>query len=178
MRHVSGPREAPTAPLRILGVDPGLRLTGYGVVELAHPAEEPRLVEAGVVRLRPALPIADRLVELDRDLADIIARLAPGAVCVEKVFAHYQRPATAIAMAHARGVVLLAARRAGLDLREVSATAVKKSLTGAGHASKQQVQSAVRAVLRLAEPPRPPDVADALAIALFAARRLDSVVTE
>jgi crossover junction endodeoxyribonuclease RuvC len=156
--------------VRILGVDPGLRITGYACVESAGPGE-PALVEAGVIRLSPARSLVDRLVELEHDLTEILDRLRPAEVCVEKLFAHYKRPATAIIMGHARGVALLAARRAGAHVTELGATEVKKSLTGAGHASKQQMQDSVRALLRLAEPPNPPDVADAIAIALCAARR-------
>lgn len=157
--------------MRVLGVDPGLLRTGYGCVELADNALEPRLIEAGVIRLRADESVATRLVELERDLAEIVARLAPACVCVEKLFAHYKHPRTAITMAHARGVVLLVARRASLRIDEVQATEVKKSLTGNGHASKAQVQESVRAQLGLADTPRPPDVADAIAIGMCAARR-------
>lgn len=158
--------------MRILGVDPGLLRTGYGCVELSDGALEPRLVEAGVIKLRAADSVATRLVELERDLGEIVERLGPSSVCVEKLFAHYRHPRTAITMAHARGVVLLVARRAQAEIGEVQATEVKKSLTGHGHASKPQMQEAVRARLGLAHTPRPPDVADAIAIALCAARRL------
>jgi crossover junction endodeoxyribonuclease RuvC len=160
--------------MRVLGVDPGLLRTGYGCVEPVDGALEPRLVEAGVIRLRATDSVATRLVELERDLAEIVERLAPACVCVEKLFAHYKHPRTAITMAHARGVVLLVARRAALHIEEVQATEVKKSLTGHGHASKAQVQESVRAQLALRETPRPPDVADAIAIALCAARRVAS----
>ena len=163
-------------PVRILGVDPGLRLTGYAVVECDPDRgfrAEPALIEAGVVRLKEKTPVAARLVELERDLVDVINRLSPDHCCVEKLFAHYKRPVTAAIMGHARGVVLLAAQRAGVLITELNATEVKKSVTGSGHASKQQVAESVASQLRLAEPPSPPDVADAIAIALTAARRLD-----
>lgn len=158
--------------MRVLGVDPGLRLTGYALIDAQrdHPTGDPTLEEAGVIRLPVGRSVADRLVELDQDLREIIHRLRPDAVCVEALFAHYKRPATAIVMGHARGVILLAARSAGLPIAEVPPAKVKKSLTGFGRAGKEQVQLAVQAQLRLAEPPRPPDVADAIAIALCAAR--------
>jgi len=167
----------------VLGIDPGLRLTGYAAVELPPPASgqrPPALLEAGVFRLSPRLCVADRLVELDRDLRETLARLRPAAVAVEKLYAHYKHPTTAITMAHARGVIFLAIRSAPsadggaaepIPLIELASTEVKKSLTGNGHASKRQMQSAVQHQLRLTTRPEPPDVADAIAIALCAARR-------
>ena len=159
--------------MRYLGIDPGLRITGYGCVDSAR--TEPRLVEAGVFRLvsKTSETVSDRLLELDRDLTDLIERLEPDAAAVEAIFAHYKHPATAISMGHARGVILLAIRRANLPLLELKPNAVKKFLTGNGHASKEQMQDAVRARLRLAEPPDPPDVADAIAIAMCAASRME-----
>lgn len=160
--------------MRILGIDPGLRVTGYGCIE----GEPARLVEAGVFRLRAdeaaradGEAVSVRLAELDADLRDAIERLRPEAVAVEAIFAHYKHPATAIAMAHARGVILLNIRRAGLRLVEFKPNAVKKFMTGHGHASKEQMQEAVRSRLGLPARPEPADVADAIAIALCAAWR-------
>lgn len=155
-------------------------MTGYGCVEtVARTAKSRRgfgadaaLVEGGVIRLDGKLSVAKRLVELDQDLREIIERLQPEAVAVEKLYAHYKHPTTAIIMGHARGVVLLNIQRAGLKLVELGATEVKKSLTGNGHASKEQMQSGVQAQLGLAAPPRPADVADAIAIGLCALRRI------
>jgi len=166
--------------MRYLGIDPGLRLTGYACVE--GPGVRASLVEAGVIRLgrrrtegeraTPKAPtIADKLAELDEDVRGVIERLRPGVVAVEGLFAHYKHPATAIAMGHARGIILLAARRAGLELVEFKPNDVKKFMTGYGHASKPQMQGAVRDRLGLGDIPRPPDVADAIAIALCAAWR-------
>lgn len=115
--------------------------------------------------------VSQRLAELDADLRDTIERLRPGAVAVEKLYAHYKHPTTAIVMGHARGVVLLAIQRAGVPVIELGATEVKKSLTGNGHAGKEQMQRGVQAQLGLDAPPRPADVADAIAIALCALRR-------
>ncbi|MBL8990345.1 MAG: crossover junction endodeoxyribonuclease RuvC [Phycisphaerae bacterium] len=166
--------------MRILGIDPGLRLTGYGCVERAAPAsgsarhrapERVGLVEAGVIRLDPRAPVPDRLAELDHDFRALLDRLRPAAVAVEMLFAHYKHPATAIVMGHARGVLLLAIRRAGLELVELRPTEVKKSLTGHGHAGKEQMQRAVRDVFGLPTIPKPPDVADALAVGLCALTR-------
>lgn len=169
--------------MRVLGIDPGLRLTGYACLDGL--GERPEIVEAGVFRLGrrsaddcdgqgaiAAATVSSRLAELDADFRDLLERLRPQAVAVEAIFAHYKHPATAIVMGHARGVLLLAIRNAGLRLLEFKPNAVKKSLTGNGHAGKPQMQRAIQAHFGLAEPPSPPDVADALAIALCACRRM------
>ena len=167
--------------MRILGIDPGLRITGYACLESAAlqgaTAFQRRqflaahLFEAGVLRLNAKTTISDRLAELDADLKEVIERLNPDAVAVEKLYAHYKHPTTAIVMGHARGIVLLNIRRANLKLIELGATEVKKSLTGNGHAGKAQMQEGVRVQLGLAARPEPADVADAIAIALCALRR-------
>lgn len=149
-------------------------MTGYGCVQGAVGRE--RLVEAGVFRLvgtgEAAPSVASRLGELDRDLRELLERVRPEAVGVEALFSHYRHPATAVVMGHARGVLLLAAQRAGVRIVEVRPAAVKKSLIGHGAASKEQMQRAIQARFGLAEPPRPHDVADALAVALYARGRL------
>ncbi|MCI0630684.1 MAG: crossover junction endodeoxyribonuclease RuvC [Phycisphaerales bacterium] len=157
--------------MRILGIDPGLKFTGYGCVELG-PRHEPVVVEAGVLRLKTRAPLPYRLAELHNDLADLFDEIKPQIVVVEKLFSHIRHVRTGILMAHARGVVLLAAQLRGLKIDELSATQVKRAVTGNGHASKHQVQRAIMTQCGLREPPDPPDVADAIAIALCAARRL------
>ena len=157
---------------RVMGVDPGLRVTGYGVVDLVAGAVEPRLVEAGVVRLDVKASLESRLATLAGDLEALIEELKPQRLAVEKLYAHYAHPRTAILMGHARGVILLCGARAGLAVEHLPATEVKKAVTGHGHASKRQMQLAVQAQCGLAEPPSPPDVADGIAIALCSARRL------
>ena len=156
--------------MRILGIDPGLRITGFGCVDLADGAE-PALVEAGVLRLDADETVPDRLLVLFNDLTEVIERLKPEVMVVEKLYSHYAHPTTAIKMGHARGVILLAARAQGVETDEIAATEVKKSISGNGHAGKRQIQEAVRAQCGLDEIPKPPDVADAIAIALCAARR-------
>lgn len=157
----------------VLGFDPGLRITGYGCV--TGDEIRPAILEAGAIRLvtgsGPVPPVADRLVELDRDVRDLIARLRPHTVAIEGLFAHYAHPETAIKMAHARGVILLAARQAGVQILELKPAEVKKSLTGSGRADKAQVQESVRQLFNLEATPKPADVADALAIAVAAMRR-------
>ena len=158
--------------MRILGIDPGLRLTGFGVVEVRPGSIEPVLVEAGVIKLNAKTSVAVRLAQLAEDLTGVIDEVKPDQLAVEKIYSHYAHPRTAIIMAHARGVILLCARQAGLTIQELAATEVKKALTGNGHASKEQMQLAVQAQFRLPEPPSPPDVADAIAIATCHARRI------
>jgi len=154
---------------RVVGIDPGLNITGYAAVDLV--GGEPAIVEAGTVTTDPKAGMAERITQLHGDLTELLAELKPDLVAIEQLYAHYKHPRTAILMAHARGVILLACRRAGARICNLSATNVKKGLTGNGHASKRQVQLAVRSVCKLKVLPQPPDVADALAIALCAGRR-------
>lgn len=163
--------------MRIIGIDPGLRMTGYGCVEVTGVTSAPTLVEAGVLRLDARCSVASRLAELHADLSDLLVRLKPTHACVEKLYAHYAHPTTAIKMGHARGVILLALEQAGCQISEYSATRIKKAITGHGHAGKKQVQLSVQAQCGLAEPPSPIDVSDAIAIALTAAHRLTMQVT-
>lgn len=147
----------------VLGIDPGLTTTGYGAVR-----RMPRGVEAiavGVIRTDPARPVAQRLLELHRDLEQLIADLHPDVVALEQVFVNRNR-ATATNVGRASGVVLLAAAAAGLAVHEYSPSAVKATVTGDGAATKRQVQEMVARRLGLATAPRPADAADALAIAL------------
>lgn len=153
--------------MRVLGLDPGLRLTGYACVALRDGRDA--LDEAGVLRLKrgDGSPdgLATRLVELEADLRELIERLGPDAACVESVFVHKAFPQTAVSMGHARGVILLTAKRAGLPILELSPAVVKRSMTGFGRATKEQMRLAVQARYQLPEPPTPADVADAIAIA-------------
>lgn len=158
--------------MRILGIDPGLRLTGYGCVEVHPGAVDPTLVEAGVFRLKAGASVAYRLKQLHDDLLLVVEELGAEVMAVEKLFSHYRHVRTGIVMAHARGVVMLVGEASGLDLHELAVTEIKKAVTGNGHASKLQIQNAVMRQCGLREPPQPPDVADAIAIALCAARRL------
>lgn len=159
--------------MRVLGIDPGLRLTGYGCIEQVRGARAARVrvVEAGVIRLDSNRSVSERLVELEADLTGLIGRVRPDVVAVEQLYSHYAHPTTAIVMGHARGIILLVVQKGGVRLLELRATEVKKSATGFGHASKGQMQRAMQDELGLAELPKPPDVADALAIALCGLRR-------
>ena len=156
--------EPPQDLSRILGVDPGLNVTGYGV--LAPTGRGLQLCEAGVVRCGKGPAIAQRVAAIHRGIADVIAALAPSVMALEELYSHYKRPRTAILMAHARGVICLAAAEAGIPVFSYAATQVKKIITGNGRAPKVQIQEAIRRELRLATLPEPADVADALAIAV------------
>lgn len=152
----------------ICGFDPGLRRTGYGVIRLDEANDEFELLEAGVLTASPNETLAVRLAELAAGIDEVLDEYEINTVAVEQIYSHYQRPRTAILMAHARGVILLEAARRGIAVLHLPATTVKKHLTGNGRATKEQVQRAVAQALSLADPPEPPDVADALAIAMCA----------
>jgi len=150
--------------MRVLGIDPGLRVTGYGLLEVN--GVRAQVVEAGVVRSEDKAPLPDRIRKIYLAVKDIIRELEPDAIIVEELYSHYGHPATAILMGHARGVMLLAAAEAGVPVVTYGATRIKKALTGNGHASKEQVQRMIQSTLRLKTLPQPADVADALAVAL------------
>lgn len=149
--------------MRILGIDPGLNTTGYGVIDVV--GRTPRLVEAGVIR-GGKKPLPDRLAEMHRGVAEVVAALKPEVMAIEQLYSHYARPRTAILMGHARGVIILAAFEASIPVAHYAATQIKSTLTGNGRAPKAQMQLAVTRELNLSQVPEPPDVADALAIAL------------
>lgn len=151
-------------PTKILGVDPGLNTTGYGVIQNVN--GQFQLCEAGTVRSRASQSIEQRVTEIHQGIAEVIQQHQPELVALEQLFSHYDRPRTAILMGHARGVICLAAGQAGIPVRHIEPTRVKKLMTGNGRAPKVQIQQAVKFQLGLPTVPEPPDVADALAIAL------------
>lgn len=120
----------------------------------------------GVIRTPARAGIAARLQKIHDGLLDAVQELKPDVIVIEKLYAHYKHPATAILMGHARGVVCLLSGTHGIPLASIASTHVKKSVTGHGHAKKSQIQNMVRHYLGLKEAPEPPDVADALAIAI------------
>jgi crossover junction endodeoxyribonuclease RuvC len=152
--------------VRVIGIDPGLNLTGYGVIECQ--GSQVRLLEAGVIRLPRSngknLPV--RLESLFSELREVMEEFQPQTMCLEEVYSHIEYPRTAILMGHARGVICLAARQARIPVLSFSAKRIKQAVTGNGNASKQQVQRSVQQMFHLRRPPYPPDVADALAAAL------------
>jgi crossover junction endodeoxyribonuclease RuvC len=164
---VSMEPSSPPSGAGILGIDPGLQTTGYAVLE--GRGGSPRVREAGVIRGaegREPTDMAQRLRHLYDGIVEVLDQFEPGVVVVEQLFAHYDHPRTAILMAHARGVLFLAAAQRGLPVVSYNATRIKKTVTGSGRASKEQVQRTIQRELGLAKLPEPPDVADALAAAL------------
>jgi crossover junction endodeoxyribonuclease RuvC len=153
--------------MRILGLDPGLQVTGYAVLEIA--AAGPMVRDAGVIRSankRAPTDMAARIKALYDGLCEVLDEWKPQALAVEQLYAHYDHPRTAVLMAHARGAYFLAGAQRGIPVLSYASTKVKKLITGSGRASKEQMQHAVARELGLAKLPEPHDVADALAIAL------------
>jgi crossover junction endodeoxyribonuclease RuvC len=155
-----------TAPRRILGIDPGLTITGYGVIEIT--SGRPVLCEAGIIRTADddATELAEKVQSVYKGVVEVLAQFQPEAMAVEQLYAHYDHPRTAILMGHARGVIFLAAALHAIPVLSYASTQVKKVVTGNGRASKEQVQRTIQNELGLVEVPEPPDVADALAVAL------------
>jgi crossover junction endodeoxyribonuclease RuvC len=149
--------------LSVLGVDPGSLATGWGLLEGAP--SDPVLVDYGCVRLDGRLPLASRLARLHRELAALVERLQPSVAAVESPF-HGPSARSALQLAHARGVILAVLADAGIEIAEYTPTAVKKAVTGAGRADKEQVRQMVRRLLRRREGWESHDISDALAVAL------------
>jgi crossover junction endodeoxyribonuclease RuvC len=150
--------------MRVLGIDPGLTRCGVGVIE-GEPGRTPRLVQAGVIRTPADASLGVRLTSLERELVQWLAEYRPDAVAVERVFSR-RDVTTIIGTAQASGVAILTATRAGIPVTERTPTEVKAAITGSGRADKAQVGFMVMRVLKLDEPPRPADAADAVALAL------------
>jgi crossover junction endodeoxyribonuclease RuvC len=152
-------------PRRVVGIDPGLNVTGYAVVEPS--SSGPFILEAGVIRPRcPRGDLGQRLAWIYRGIVDVLEQHPPGSVALEELHSHVSHPHTAILMAHARGTIVLAAAQRGTPVVGYAATRIKKTLTGNGQAPKEQIQHAIMTELRLDRLPEPHDVADACAVAL------------
>jgi crossover junction endodeoxyribonuclease RuvC len=148
----------------ILGVDPALSITGYGVITVKN--KVPYLVEAGIVSTSAASPLPVRLDKIHRALLKLISDIKPDCLVLEKLYAHYRHPTTAYLLGQARGVICLACAKQGLPLVEYAATRIKKAIVGKGLASKSQVQKMVAHTLNLKDIPKYTDVTDALALAI------------
>jgi len=151
--------------MRILGVDPGLARVGFGLVEFA-PGEPPRLLHCGIIETAAKTVLGDRLITIYNDLHELLDQSEADLVAVEKLF--FYRMGNTIAVAQARGVILLALAQKGCVIVEFTPAQVKQSLTGYGNAKKPDVQDAVMRELQLERIPQPDDAADAIAIALTA----------
>jgi crossover junction endodeoxyribonuclease RuvC len=149
--------------MRIIGIDPGTGILGFGIIEVSGPKAQ--LVDAGVIRTPVKEDDAVRLQTIFEEITDIIAQTKPQEMSVEKLF-FAQNVTTAMTVAQARGVVLLAGMQAGLKIAEYTPLQIKQALTGYGRAEKKQMQEMVRVLLGLKDVPQPDDCADALAAAL------------
>lgn len=150
--------------MRILGVDPALTVTGYGIIDFRNGKYQ--LVEAGIVRTEVGQGLPARLNKIYRAFAKLIEEARPEVVVLEKLYAHYRHPVTAFQLGHARGVICLLCAQKNIPLIEYQVTRVRKALLGRGNASKQQVQRMIVNMLSLNVSPKYMDVTDALALAI------------
>ncbi len=148
--------------MRILGIDPGLGTTGYGVID----DKSFRIIEAGVINTKSNTPIQARISKIFNEISGIIDEHKPAVLVLEKIYSHYKHPTTAILMGHARAMACLVCGKYNIKLINYPSTKIKKTITGNGHASKKQVQRMVQNLLKLKDPPEPVDVSDALAMAI------------
>ena len=149
--------------MKILGIDPGTGILGFGVIEQGERGA--KMIDAGVIRTPVHQPLAERLVTIHDELAELMDVHKLDAMSVEKLF-FARNVTTAISVSHARGVVLLLGQQRGVPIFEYTPMQIKQAVTGYGKADKKQVQEMVRIMLGLAEVPKPDDCADALAAAL------------
>lgn len=151
--------------MRVLGIDPGSETTGWGVVDGDGAGLKYRLVEFGVVKLSSSATFSSRLLKISRGLEEVIARLKPDACAIEDAF-YATNPKVLLKLGQVRGVALLVAESAALEIAEYSPRRVKQTVAGYGNAEKRQVQEMVRVLLSLTSVPEPHDAADALALAI------------
>lgn len=154
---------------RILGVDPGLRTTGYGIVDVT--SGRTKLVEAGVIEPSRSASLEKRLAELHAAMDEIVRSMRPDCMVVEELWTAYRNPSTAVLMGHARGVLCLAGGQNGVIVYTLAHALVKRALVGSGAARKEQVKKMVVQMLGLRKLPHPDDVSDALALAIAYALR-------
>jgi crossover junction endodeoxyribonuclease RuvC len=148
----------------VLGIDPGLHRTGYAVVE--YISKDPILREAGVLTTKESDTLQLRLKSIYDSVQEVIEEFHPDLIVVENLYSHFSHPQTAVVMGHARGIIFLCAAHHSLPVTCYAATRIKKSVTGNGRASKLQVQRSIQNIMKLEKLPDPPDVADAIAVAL------------
>ncbi len=152
--------------MRIIGIDPGTGILGFGVIEALR--GKTKLVTAGVIRTPAHTPLPDRLEEIYIGLTSIIEETRPQAMAIEKLF-FAKNVTTAVSVSHARGVAMLTGKQANLAIEEYTPLQIKQTMTGYGRATKQQIQEMVRLQLGLKDVPKPDDCADALAVAIMCA---------
>lgn len=159
--------------MRILGIDPGVAIVGFGVVD--SEGGKQRMVQYGAINTPANTPLAARLVQIEQDLMELLQRFKPDEVAIEELF-FSKNITTGIAVAHARGVILATVEKAGIPLYEYTPMQVKQAVVGYGLAEKNQVMDMTKRLLKLRSVPKPDDAADALAIAICHARSATSLL--
>ena len=159
--------------MRILGIDPGVAIVGFGLIESDRGTL--RMLQYGAITTPAGLPLATRLAQINRDIEELIGTFRPDEISVEELF-FSKNITTGIAVAHARGVILCAAEKKKIPIYEYTPMQVKQAVVGYGLADKKQVMDMTRRLLKLKAVPRPDDAADALAIALCHARSATSLL--
>ena len=160
--------------MRILGIDPGIAIVGFGLIESNRGSV--RMLQYGAVTTEAGLPLATRLVQIENDMTALIAQLKPDEIAVEELF-FSKNITTGIAVAHGRGVILCTAERLGVPIFEYTPMQVKQAVAGYGLADKKQVMDMTKRLLKLKAVPKPDDAADALAIAICHARSATSLLS-
>ena len=150
--------------MRILGIDPGLGITGYGLIEAEK--RNFKLIEAGVIKTSPKEGIEERLFKIYANLADLTDEYKPSVLVLEKLYSHYKHPTTALLMGHARGIACLVCGQKNVRLVSYPSTRIKKAVAGKGHASKKQISGMIINLLNIKNSPKYNDVTDALAVAV------------
>jgi crossover junction endodeoxyribonuclease RuvC len=164
----------PSAAPVVLGIDPGLRVCGWGLVRAGHP---PSYVACGVIRPKASESIASRLLTLHSRIAELIDQSEPDELAIEDPFVGALQPASALAIGQARAAAVLAAAMKGREVSFYAPAAVKAAVTGYGQGDKRQVQAMIKMLLRLEVAPEPVDASDALAVALchLSQRRMNAL---
>lgn len=160
--------------MRILGIDPGIAIVGFGLIEADGGGQ--RMLQYGAITTPKELSLAERLVQIGDDLQTLLAQFRPDAIAVEELF-FTNNITTGIAVAHGRGMILYTAQKSGIPLFEYTPMQVKMAVTGYGKADKHQVMDMTKRLLKLKAVPKPDDAADALAIALCHARSATSLLS-
>ncbi len=152
--------------MRIIGIDPGLKATGYGVIEIAADGGRPKAIEVGTIEPRAKDALPQKLFKIHKHLTDIVERVRPDVLVLEKLYTHHARPVTASVMGHARGVICLVCAQRSVPLEEMSVKRVRKAVVGNGNASKLQTQRVVAGFLGIDPARLTFDASDALALAM------------
>ncbi len=161
--------------MRILGIDPGVAIVGFGLIEAAHGQQ--KMIQYGAITTEAGLPLANRLVQIGDDLDKLIDLFQPDEIAIEELF-FSKNITTGIAVAHARGIILYVAEKKRIPIYEYTPMQVKQAVAGYGLAEKKQVMDMVRRLLKLKTVPKPDDAADALAIAICHARSATSLLRQ